>query len=311
MGLKLNKRYKYKQLCAVLGVEPKRGGAQQSQIKQLSKLYQIEHKEGYYIVRKQYDTLEKVERQSYYKNKSYIEPMLYTILASAEHNVLELDMKQILQLLAVVNHNFFYAKWNITDTAKIIQTDPNGLSLFIGETEPMLRRIVMEILHDMENKQLIKVQEIPKFATKYVGENGQWYTEVHTIDDENEYPEFLRAKQLALKELGAIEYNQLNYFQKTDFKHLVEAYLKKTLGVSYYYYSYKIILNKTGINEMLIDKYSAFRQSFNTYLQQKIKESKRKNYLLLESEDKNKYIDALININTKIDIKNMLTSIDK
>lgn len=91
--------------------------------------------------------------------------MLYTILSNSPNNVVEFDMRQLLEVLSLVNQNFFIAKYNIEDSDHIItNNESSGLMLFLNETEPMLRKVVKEVLHDMEDLGLIDMQERPKFA---------------------------------------------------------------------------------------------------------------------------------------------------
>ena len=308
--VKYNKRYKYRDLCKALDLKPLSGSAQRKQLADLNKEYEmVKDKANNYIIKRKYSQVESIENQAYHKNKAYIEPMIYTVLSSATNNVVEFDMRQLLEILALVNENFFVAKYSIENSDKVItNNEANGLLLFMKETEPMLRRIVKDVLGEMADMGLIDVQERPKFAKKYRGDNGQYYTKTYVIDDENDFPVFLEAKRLALKQVGVERYSDLNFYQHSEVKHLIENYLKENLGVDYYYYSYRLILNKKGINSLIAEKYREFQVSFNQYIQNKIRESKRKQLLEIEESNKDKYIDALININTTLVLKDKLAS---
>ena len=119
--VKYNKRYKYRDLCKALDLKPLSGSAQRKQLADLNKEYEmVKDKANNYIIKRKYSQVESIENQAYHKNKAYIEPMIYTVLSSATNNVVEFDMRQLLELLALVNENFFVAKYSIENADKII-----------------------------------------------------------------------------------------------------------------------------------------------------------------------------------------------
>lgn len=303
MGVKLNTRYKYGQLVSLLDLPRLSGNKQKKQLKEIGKQYLIEKEDGYYILKKKLDEIGAIEQQTYHKTRDYLTPMIYTLLSSSTTNVLELDMKDLLEILACVNNNYFIAKWHMEQTDFLLTNkNESGLSMFIQDTEPMVRRAVRDILKDMEDKQLIKLQEIPMFAQRYKTEQGHILTKTFQVDDETQYPVFLEAKRLALKEVGVENWSDLNFNQHRKVKHLIEDYLKKHLDVDYFYYKYKIILNKSGIESLITDRYRDFKVSFNKYMQNKIMSSNARKISLLTDEERKIYTDALIDISTKLDL---------
>lgn len=170
-----NHRYKYKELCKALGLEVCSGGKQQNQLRKLSKEYDFKKdRSGNYIILKKYDEIQQIENQTYHKYKNYITPMLYTILSNSPNNIVEFDMKDLLESLALINKNWFVAKWNLESSEYIINGENTSTLLyFMKATEPMLRRIVKDVLEEMQDMELIEVQEYPKFAknTEQIMEN--------------------------------------------------------------------------------------------------------------------------------------------
>lgn len=308
MAIEYNKKYTYKNLCKALNIQPKSSGYKTQQLKELGRKYEIKvDKRGNYTILKEYDEIEQIEKQKYNNNKKYLEPMIYTLLNFATSNVVEFDMKQLMEALAVCNSNFFIAKWNIQKSDEIIVGENQGnLDLFIKESDGILRRIIKDVLKDMQDKCLIEMNEIPNFATKYKGGDGKWYTKNCRIDDETEYPIFLEAKRQALESVGVEKMSELNFFQHIEVKRFIEQKLKEELGIDYYYYSYRLILNKKGINDLLLKNYDGVRLSFNKQIMDKIYISKNNTLVSIDNKIKQAYIDALISTNTSLDLKNRL-----
>lgn len=304
--IEFNKQYaNYKKLCEALEVEPKSSGYKQQHIRELQKQYEmkITRKENITIIR-EYTQLEKAQTTNYASNKKYLTSLMFTLLSNAENNVLELDMKQLLLSLAIVNNNFFIAKHNTIKADLIIAQDNGGyLKEFINSSDIMLRRIVKEILEDMEDKALLKVDEIPTFAERYKGTDGNWYTSTHLIDDEKEFPIFLEAKRLALQSIGESRMSDLTFFQHIEVKHKIEDYLKEKLGVDWFYYTYRIRLNKVGIKSLLVENLGEFKLAYNEQVQSKLLKSKNKDLLLIDDEAKKLYVNSLINVKSKLDLK--------
>lgn len=303
MNLEFNHPYKYKDLCEVLGLERKSGSAQRTQLSHLKQEYKIEKINKHYIIYEKYDNLKKIEQMTYHKHKAYIEPMLYMMLASSPNNVIKVDMKQLMTSLAVVNDNFFYAKWNLEKTDMLLTGKSNGgLNLFIQDSEPMLRRIIKSVLKEMESECLIHINEIPTFAKKYKGTDNKWYTVTYEINKEEEYPVFLEAKRQMLKKYNVKKITELDFFQQSEAKHYIENILKEKLGVEYFYYSYEIILNKVGIQDVIVSQFDNYRKEFNKYVQNKVLTSKRKHIKMLSDSDKKIYVDTLIDMATTVNV---------
>lgn len=293
--------YKYGDMCQALDVPKLRGSYQKTQLKQISRKYDFEKTpRKTYIFHKKYNDVELIEQQTYFKNKTYIEPMIYTLLYNSETNIIRFDMKTLMLILAIVNKDYHYAKWHIDKVdKKLTGASMSGLQVFMRETEPMYKRIIKDVLKDMQRKNLIKVREIEMFAKVYIAENGKKYTTTYEADDEKDIPKFIEGKRLYAKKCGTEYWDELNYFQLIDGKNFVSDYV----GIDYFYYDYELILNKVGIKEMIRDDYIELRKSFNKYIQDKTLKSKSKGMKQLTSEEKDIYVDALINIDNDYKIR--------
>jgi uncharacterized protein YaaW (UPF0174 family) len=311
--IKFNKKYKYKDLCRALDLPPQRGSKLTTQIKSISQNYEIVKNGKYYIILKQYTPLEKAEVNRYNKNKNYLEPMLYTLLHESPSNVVRFDMKEMLQVLALVNKDYHFAKWHLEETDQLITQGDNGLEEFINSTEPMYKEIIKDVLKDMESRRLIQIVEIPMYARKYRGKNNKVYTSITEADNNIGKPAFLEAQRLAMKHFGYEHWedmSNLNWYQWHEAKQIIEDYLKQELNVAYFYYEYEIILNKKGLNEMVTNNFNDLRKSFNKYIQEKTLNSKRQNLKYITQDHKDNYIKALIDIDTDYHIRDNITKED-
>lgn len=289
------KRYKYDQLCDIFDLEHKRGSGQQTQINQISKKYDIEKtSKNYYIIHKEYSNIEIAENNKYHKYKNYIEPMLYTILSQPKNNVIRMDMHELMEFLGIVNKDYHYAKYHAKECEQLIKGgNINSLEIFSRESEPMLKRIVIDVLKEMQEKCLVEVNMIPMFAKKYRdNDNGKIYTKIWEANKKDEIPKLLEAKRIALNNFNIKYWNELQYFQFGEAKDIVA----NELQIDYFYYEYEIILNKTGLKELITENYSDLKKSLNSYIQEKTKRSRRGDLKILSSNEKDTYVNYLINI---------------
>jgi hypothetical protein len=292
--LEYNKPYLYKDLCEVLGLPRLSGGSQTNQIRKLSKQYDLVKKNRYYIIKGEFDPLERATRAKYKQHRLFIEPMLYCLLEKSPTNVLRTDMKQLMLSLNVINERFFDAKWKLDKVDLELTGDCNGdLSIFMTETEPMLRKIVKDVLKEMEEQFLIKVNMIPKFA-RIERRDGKYYTHIYEVNKEHEYPIFLEANRQALTHFKCKSIKELGYFRQREYKHYVENILKDRLNVKYFYYEYEIILNTDGLRDAINEDYNEFANEFNKHIMEYVKKSKRGHLKEIPTNKKEIYIDTLI-----------------
>ena len=306
--IEYNKKYKYRQLCDAFEISYKRGSSLITQINKLKQDYNIIKEENYYIVKGKLTALEKAENNIYNKNKNYLEPMLYTLLHESPTNVVRFDMKELLQVLALVNKDYHFAKWHLEEADNMITNGDNGLEEFINTTEPMYKQIIKNVLKDMESKRLIQIIEIPMYAKRYKN-NSNIYTVINEADNETGKPTFLEAQRLAMKHFGYEHWedmSNLNWYQWHEAKQIIEKHLKKELDVSYFYYEYEIILNKKGLNEMITNNFDDLRKSFNKYIQEKTLSSKRQGLKYISDENKDNYIKSLIDIEEDCHIRDKI-----
>ena len=203
IDLKLGKKYKYNQLCSIFNIKPERGSRQKSQLSALREKYDIEKNGNVYVVHKEYSKDEIVANVKYGKYKKLIEPMLYTVLSQPNKSVMRVDMHELMEFLGIVNKDYHYAKYHPKECIEqIYKGSVAGLTIFSRESEPLLKRIITDILKDMQDRCLIKVNMIPMFAKKYIdAKDRKLYTKVWEADKKKDIPRLLEAKREVLKNL--------------------------------------------------------------------------------------------------------------
>lgn len=291
MELKYNKIYKYKQLQEIFNIYNKSG---EQTIKEIEKNYLVKKvKRGFYKIERPLSKIEKIETQTYYKNKDYIEPMIYSMLLSSKGNSITMDMHQLMQEVEIVNKDFHYIKYHTKECSKImLQENDSGIIIFTRESEPMLKRIIREVLYDMDDRQLIKVIEIPVIAYKiYNTEIKKYYIKNKEIVKDKDVQNLLEIKRNILKDIYNVEKeSDLGYYDRGKFRDEIA----KCYSAEYFYYKYHIILNKKGLTNCENYDIIGLKKSFNAYIQDKVKRSKQGNLKSLTKEEKDIYVKYCI-----------------
>lgn len=292
IDLEFEKKYKYSQLCSVLGVRQERGSEQKTQLSVLKEKYDIEKKGSLYVVHKKYTEQEFAENAKYGKYKKLIEPMLYTILSQPNKSVMRVDMHELMEFLGIVNKDYHYAKYHPKECIEQIDKGTvAGLTIFSRESEPLLKRIIVDILKDMQDRCLIKVNMIPMFAKKYIdAKDRKIYTKIWEADKKQDIPKLLEAKREVLKEFKIDYWEDLQYSQFGKAKDIIA----NKLEIDYFYYEYEIILNKEGLKEYITEDYSALKKILNKKIQEKTKTSKQGNLKYLTAGEKDVYVEYFI-----------------
>jgi len=261
-------------------------------IEMLRKQYDIVENENndYDIIRKRSE-VERVEfNQSMKKNRTYIEPLLYTYLGMQEDSVLIVRMSQLLERLSCVNEDYYPIKYNTKDAQNIIDPDRYGLNLFMSDSEPVLKQIVYDVLRDMKRKSLISIEYLPTTCKSVETDSGEVLYPLTILSDANRN-KFLRAQQVGLEQLG---YKYIDDVKFYDFK-TVKNIIAKEMNCLFVCYTYKIIINLQGLKKYTLEDFWSMKKSFNQYIMQKIRiDDKHYNYL--DETEKGLYIDYCISL---------------
>ena len=240
-----------------------------------------------YTVIRELNAKEKFSVATYGKNKKLLEPLIYSILYQSEENKIMANMKDFFIMFGFANKNFIkFSKKTVSNQYNI---DEAILNDFVYEVDPMLRTIIKNILADMERNALIEVVKHRTVSIQYI-ENGNIYTQFRMATDE-ERENILKSVTDLVKEHGYKKMDDVPYSLKND------LYLEvcKKLGFSYIYWTYEIILNKSGIKNYIVDVLD-FKSQMNKNIESKILKSVQGNLKHYEKETKNKCIEAVIRI---------------
>ena len=120
--IEYNKPYKYRHLCEALGIETLRGGYQKNQLADLNLQYEIikDDKTKQYTVIREYTDVEKISNKKYRKTKGYLTSLLYTLISNVEENTIHVTLQELMYYLAIVNHNYIFAKRNKKKTEEYL-----------------------------------------------------------------------------------------------------------------------------------------------------------------------------------------------
>lgn len=300
--IKLGKKYTLSDLRRIFNIGSEKNGS--DVIKHLSKFYQITKiRRGVYTLDRELSQIEKIESQTYHKNREYIEPMIYSMLINKKSNSVTMDMHQLMKEVEIVNQDFHFIKYHTKECSEIMAQDNDlGLNIFIKESEPMLKHIIKDVLLEMEDKQLIQLNKIPILAYRiYDTDLGHIVVKKRSIIKDKDIQELLETKRRILNEhFKTDKESDIGYFNQTEFKDLIA----KEYEADYFYYKYNIILNKKGLSECTDYGMDELKKSFNYYIQDKIRKSKQGDLKALDKAEKNIYIKYCIDTNTDYKLRN-------
>lgn len=300
-NIKFNKQYKYKELQQLFNIYGKSG---EQTIKDISKNYIIKKvKRGTYKIIRELTELEKIENNTYNKNKEYLEPMIYSMLLNTKQNSITMDMHELMESVEIVNKDFHYIKYHLPECSEIINLEnKTSLKIFTRESEPMLKRIIRDILYEMQDRQLIKINEIPIIAYKiYDYDTKKWFTRTEELTTDKKIQKLLEIKRNILKnEFNIEKESELSYFNGSHFRDCIA----KAYDASYFYYKYNIILNKKGLNLCQESNIMKLKKSFNDYIQQKLRNSKQGDLKILTDKEKDICIKYCIDTSIDYNLRN-------
>lgn len=292
MDLEYNKVYSISDLREIFDLPLEQGSRAKQQLIEIEKKYLLIKKgRNQYVIERELTDIEKIDNNRYYKNKEYIEPMIYAMLASSNENSITMDMHELMAETEIVNKDFNYIKYHTKECSVYMNQTEYGLSIFTTESEPMLKRIIRDILYDMEDRQLIKVNEIPVIAFKIYDTDAKcWYTRRKEIRSARDIQKLLEIKRKVLSELGLEKESDITYANRSHFRDLIA----KEYDAEYFYYKYNIVLNKKDLTLNPNCDIINLKKSFNKYIQEKVGKSKQGNLKLLSKEEKDVYIEYCI-----------------
>lgn len=292
----------YKELCALLGIEPCAGNSKKSQLKELER-YINYHKEGNkFIVDEVYSEIkEKVDMRSIIKeddkrhegNSSVYGDdikrlLLYLMATSSEDDEIILPISILLNKLSMTNVNYSLGRRNQEKLSEILKIDEIYINEFYDTTHQNLRRTLESNLNQLDRKSILRWQTV-RMICKRVAEVK--YNELDEIvidmdtntinyDIREEYSVatkeqdliILEAENEVLKDLYLSDLNEVFKYGKADiFYNKVYSIIKKKANIKYYFNGYKLIFNKDIVISEL-EKYGEDVDCVRNELNKKVRE---------------------------------------
>lgn len=214
----------------------------------------------------------------------------------------KLDMRELLELLRIVNKDYCVTKYGdnkryATDLLDIEDINYDNISIFLNETEPMLKRIVRESLLNLQDKQILLVKLHTVIVKKIYNSKGKWIDiDPYELTKEWEEVAFLECKNEVLKDMGCTKETQI--FARGELvKKQYRDEVARRLGGDYYHNRYELIINTKHIDEHTIQN-EAERKKIesicNKLVKNKLMNSKQGKLKTLSEDYKQIYINTFV-----------------
>ena len=278
----------YKELCAALEIEPKRGNSKNSQIKDMKTLFNY-HKEGQKIIIDEiYD--EQKEKEDARKGSDYEEMrdlILRLLLTSKESNRAVFSTPALLEGMGAVNGNYKDGRMNQKELSDYLEINAECVKDFYTTTHSTLKSAITTNLNNLAKESLIiwghtvmVCKNTPKIRLNELGEyqlddRGRVISEarleyrVATVDEKEI---ILKTEKKVLNRMGYKNVNTvINHGKAKEFYDIVDAILKDKCNINYYYKAYEIIFSRENI-EKEVEKINRKQQIEKEMLNARVKD---------------------------------------
>lgn len=269
----------YPELCKILNVPKKTGGAKENQLEWFSEYFSWYKKGNKFVITEVLDIpVEPMadKRGGDMSDNTYVEYIekliLDTLVQDGEKGEIFFSKSQLYKRLEMVNANYSPCSGRIPKLAKFIDTDINNVQDFYNSTNGMLERNLNKALKSLESQSLIFwTKEIalckvnPILATTQVtketkvdkfGEETERYSAAvatgkeyrEATDAEKRY--IITIERETLKELNCKNKQEVIQRNKwKEFNDKVKNVLFEEQNIAFYWQSYKIIFNTAHVQE--------------------------------------------------------------
>lgn len=331
----------YKKLCEYLN-EPYMNStnSKKAQLKQWARVFECEKIKTKYKILRFRTPQELAEYELDLTYGELLEIMMCSYLHNLKDNKVIITMPKLVEVCCLWNHNYLYGKNNKDEVIELITKNKliplhneeifaNDIDKFFNMTEPNYKTKLKNTLRALEDKSIIKYNKHLCLAYKegkYTHSRRATNDEISillTIEHSSlfKFPQRLNSDgeyvDATKSNLTYIEY--LDFYNNTSRQFKQECdlmLLKKKSEISktnittlepsercaYYYYEYDIILSHDAVYDNLIKKVSMVQQSLN---------SKVSKNLMASSKHKKSFVDWFINMDTDINVRNLLLDLRK
>ena len=315
--MEFNKPMKFSELAEIMGEEPKEGGRNRNlQLTRWKQYYEIEKTGHKYVVKREYEDVEKKIIEKNGKFTTYIQNfIIYKLINEKNQNNYDIRFtyRELLETLCLVNKLFYKIKRKddlsdeikeyvgtvferITLPSSKIGIIYENLDLFLDYTETILKRVVKDSLKSMEQRKLIIVSKSFRLYKKVHSEEFGDYIEKHDCTDE-ETSVILKFYLEVMEKYHIKKQNQIFGMDKKTidcFFRELNAKIESEFGYEIHSPTFKLIL-ADGILETFKYEPSLSMIKLNKNIQNKLKENKYMKDNLPENQ-KNIFISDLISL---------------
>ena len=285
MEIKFDKPYTYDEMCELMGEPPQHGGKQRNvQLANWRQYYEIDKVGRNYVLLKEYTKDELKLKENHGKFTTYISNLMVQYLATQEQPEVCMTYREILEMLWMVNKDYFPVKYgqknaDITYKLKPIDGDQkmmaNNMSMFFNISGRILKQIVNDALISMEKRSLlIANKSFRLFRREQNGETKEMMTISHECTPQ-EASEILDFQSQAMKLVGIKSINQLVYLNQQKrqiYMDYVHERIHERFGYDMYAKSWRLILGQKALQQEYQSVLS--KEKLNTNVQNKLLTSK-------------------------------------
>lgn len=286
----------YKDLCLLLGVEPKTNKTYQ--LKEFARYFKF-HKEGFkYIIDEIYEKpLEKIENSAGNNNKYIIE--IQDILTDYIYNNRDetgkvvLSFSKIINVLGLVNETYAIGNSRKKELSDILNVKLTAVHYFYNSTRSEFKGIVERALNNLQKRSVIHYTKKKMIAFSTKDENNKRITvyreatqpEIELIlDTQRSVLDYLQIKNMQdLLFCGSVKYK--------EFLELVKAELPKDW--KYYFDVYELIVGKYAIKSEYENVIAKRKQDLN---QKSIDRVNKCLKIVSDKDDEKQLVEKLVDL---------------
>lgn len=267
------KRYKYKDICAIMGENEKPGKGRELQLTKWRKEYQIDKIRSEYIFVKKYNQEEMMYNADKDNMSSYFYRLIVNHLIENNNQPSVMSKREIYETMWMVNNNYFPVKYRQKEVNLDLTKDYDAdigkynVDMFYNRSEAVFKEILDRAIEKLEDANLVFTKNTYLLYYK----NGKSYDR-HICTD-REISILLDISAEALRECGCKRKNELyakgHEAQRKYYDHMARE-IKKTFGCDSYARAYEFIPARS------LDKMVKFtNMEFNDKMCQRLLTSKR------------------------------------
>lgn len=268
-NLQVGQEYKYKELCELIGIEPKTGNTKIKQLKELATLINYEKNGVRFLIKEIYEEVkEKIDKRKEGNNTVFADDfrnlMIYMLHKNRTESML-MSKGAMYKAMNLVNENYLLARNNIPKLSEIVELPQEAIYEFYDYNSTKLRDTLERNLKHCRSRSLLFYESVIAVAVydtivayndlnkPIVDYKGELVHKVEVVYREATHEEkqiILRFENEVKEEMG-LKDNQEIFLKKKwkHFKQEVENKLKQAnTNIKFYYESYKITWNNEKID---------------------------------------------------------------